>query len=60
MPRFVAPAVPIDRRPPVIELRERLGDWEGDRATRSCTDTVPVAVSGGGGGLGQAASSDPG
>ncbi|MGX1480859.1 UNVERIFIED_CONTAM: IS30 family transposase [Streptomyces canus] len=30
MPRFVAPAVLIDRRPPVIELRERLGDWEGD------------------------------
>jgi len=26
MPRFVAPAVLIDRRPPVIELRERLGD----------------------------------
>ncbi|MET8291796.1 hypothetical protein ABZV80_42600, partial [Streptomyces sp. NPDC005132] len=38
MPRFVAPAVLIDRRPPVIELRERLGDWEGDRATRSCTN----------------------
>ncbi|MFF4020693.1 IS30 family transposase [Streptomyces sp. NPDC001843] len=30
MPRFVAPAVLIDHRPPVIELRERLGDWEGD------------------------------
>ncbi|MFD5513697.1 IS30 family transposase [Streptomyces sp. NPDC127051] len=30
MPRFVAPAVLIDRRPPVTELRERLGDWEGD------------------------------
>ncbi|WP_445195112.1 IS30 family transposase [Streptomyces odontomachi] len=30
MPRFVAPAALIDRRPPVIELRERLGDWEGD------------------------------
>ncbi|WP_327686527.1 IS30 family transposase [Streptomyces sp. NBC_00467] len=30
MPRFVAPAVLTDRRPPVIELRERLGDWEGD------------------------------
>ncbi|WP_392757295.1 IS30 family transposase [Streptomyces sp. LN590] len=28
--RFVAPAVLIDRRPPVVELRTRLGDWEGD------------------------------
>ncbi|OEJ62623.1 hypothetical protein BGM19_36235 [Streptomyces agglomeratus] len=38
MPRFVAPAVLIDRRPSIVELRERLGDWEGDRATRSCTN----------------------
>ncbi|MFF2469520.1 IS30 family transposase [Streptomyces mirabilis] len=30
MPRFVAPAVLIDHRPPIVELRERLGDWEGD------------------------------
>ncbi|MFE9500708.1 IS30 family transposase [Streptomyces collinus] len=30
MPRFVAPTVLIDRRPPIIELRERLGDWEDD------------------------------
>ncbi|WP_435840402.1 IS30 family transposase [Streptomyces chartreusis] len=30
MPRFVAPAALIDSRPPVIELRERLGDSEGD------------------------------
>jgi IS30 family transposase len=30
MPRFVAPALLIDCRPPIIELRERLGDWEGD------------------------------
>ncbi|MFC7986603.1 IS30 family transposase [Streptomyces sp. NPDC057336] len=30
MPRFVAPAVLIDRRPSIIELRERLGNWEGD------------------------------
>ncbi|MFD8726168.1 IS30 family transposase, partial [Streptomyces sp. NPDC059629] len=30
MPRFVAPAVLIDHRPSVVELRERLGDWEGD------------------------------
>ncbi|MFI9825899.1 IS30 family transposase [Streptomyces sp. NPDC052013] len=30
MPRFVAPAVLIDSRPPIIELRERVGDWEGD------------------------------
>ncbi|MFJ1954648.1 IS30 family transposase [Streptomyces microflavus] len=28
--RFVAPAVLIDRRPPIVELRTRLGDWEGD------------------------------
>ncbi|MEU1600090.1 IS30 family transposase [Streptomyces sp. NPDC005708] len=30
MPRFVAPALLIDCRPPIIELRERLGDWEDD------------------------------
>ncbi len=30
MPRFVAPAVLIDSRPPIIELRERVGYWEGD------------------------------
>ena len=30
MPRFVAPAVLIDHRPPIIELRERPGGWEGD------------------------------
>jgi IS30 family transposase len=30
MPRFVAPAALIDRRPSVIELRERVGDREGD------------------------------
>lgn len=28
--RFVAPTVLIDRRPPIVELRTRLGDWEGD------------------------------
>ncbi|WP_331773377.1 IS30 family transposase (plasmid) [Embleya sp. NBC_00888] len=28
--RFAAPAVLIDRRPQVVELRSRLGDWEGD------------------------------
>jgi IS30 family transposase len=32
-PRFVAPAVLIDRRPPVVETRGRLGDWEGDLIT---------------------------
>jgi IS30 family transposase len=32
-PRFVAPAVLIDRRPPVVETRSRLGDWEGDLIT---------------------------
>ncbi|MDX3771177.1 MULTISPECIES: hypothetical protein [unclassified Streptomyces] len=29
VPRFVAPAVLIDRRPSIIELRERLDDWGG-------------------------------
>ncbi|MGW6909686.1 IS30 family transposase [Streptomyces sp. NPDC054940] len=29
-PRFVAPAALIDSKPPIIELRERLSDWEGD------------------------------
>lgn len=28
--RFIAPASSIDARPPVIELRTRIGDWEGD------------------------------
>ncbi|MFD3536990.1 IS30 family transposase [Streptomyces sp. NPDC058664] len=28
--KFVAPAVLIDRRPTVVELRTQLGDWEGD------------------------------
>lgn len=27
-PRFVAPGRLIDQRPPVVELRSRLGDWE--------------------------------
>ncbi|MEV0186622.1 IS30 family transposase [Streptomyces sp. NPDC050625] len=30
MPRFVAPALLIDQRPAEVELRQRLGDWEGD------------------------------
>ncbi|MFF2255129.1 IS30 family transposase [Streptomyces sp. NPDC058142] len=29
-PRFVAPATVIDQRPVAVELRQRLGDWEGD------------------------------
>jgi len=29
-PRFVAPAVLIHRRPPIVETRTRIGDWEGD------------------------------
>ena len=29
-PRFVAPAVLIHRRPPIVEMRTRIGDWEGD------------------------------
>jgi IS30 family transposase len=28
--RFVEPAVLLDARPPVVELRNRIGDWEGD------------------------------
>ncbi|GAA2619836.1 hypothetical protein GCM10010411_64470 [Actinomadura fulvescens] len=28
--RFIAPASPIDARPPIVELRTRIGDWEGD------------------------------
>ncbi|MCX5446427.1 IS30 family transposase [Streptomyces nigrescens] len=37
-PQFAVPATLIDHRPAVVELRERAGDWEGDRATRSCTN----------------------
>ena len=29
-PRFVAPAVLIHHRPPIVEIRTRFGDWEGD------------------------------
>src|SRR5262249_31980703 len=28
--RFIAPALLIDRRPPIVEQRRRIGDWEGD------------------------------
>ena len=30
MPRFKAPALLIDQRPPIVEDRSRVGDWEGD------------------------------
>jgi len=29
-PRFIAPALLIHRRPPIVETRTRIGDWEGD------------------------------
>src|SRR6201997_1313227 len=29
-PRYVAPALLIHRRPPIVETRTRIGDWEGD------------------------------
>jgi IS30 family transposase len=29
-PRYIAPALLIHRRPPVVETRTRIGDWEGD------------------------------
>ncbi|MFH8387996.1 IS30 family transposase [Kitasatospora sp. NPDC018058] len=32
-PRFAVPATLIDERPAVVELRERVGDWEGDLIT---------------------------
>jgi transposase, IS30 family len=32
-PRFVAPAMLLDRRPAVVETRARVGDWEGDLIT---------------------------
>ena len=44
LPRFVAPGRLIDQRPPVVELRTRLGDWEGDlitgRHSRSAIGTL--------------------
>jgi IS30 family transposase len=42
--RFIEPAVLIDARPPVIELRSRVGDWEGDlivgRMSKSAIGTL--------------------
>ncbi len=42
--RFIAPARLIDHRPPVVELRSRVGDWEGDliigRLGRSAIGTL--------------------
>lgn len=32
-PRFIAPALLIDERPEAVDLRERVGDWEGDLIT---------------------------
>lgn len=32
-PRFIAPALLIDRRPPEVDQRSRVGDWEGDLIT---------------------------
>ena len=44
LPRFVAPGRLIDQRPPVVDLRTRLGDWEGDlitgRHSRSAIGTL--------------------
>lgn len=34
-PRFLAPTVLIDCRPPAVETRTRVGDWEGDLITGS-------------------------
>jgi IS30 family transposase len=31
--RFIDPAVLIDQRPPVVDERQRIGDWEGDLIT---------------------------
>jgi IS30 family transposase len=42
--RFIEPARLIDARPPVIELRSRIGDWEGDlivgRMSKSAIGTL--------------------
>ncbi|WP_263992166.1 IS30 family transposase [Mycobacterium shinjukuense] len=42
--RYVIPAKPIDQRPPIVELRQRIGDGEGDtivgRHTRSAIGTI--------------------
>ncbi len=43
-PRYVAPGDLIDQRPTVVELRTRVGDWEGDliigRSSRSAIGTL--------------------
>ncbi|WP_201776266.1 IS30 family transposase [Streptacidiphilus melanogenes] len=43
-PRFQTPATPIHDRPVVVELRERVGDWEGDlvvgRGNKSAVATL--------------------
>lgn len=42
--RFISPAVLIDARPPEVELRIRIGDWEGDlivgRMSKSAIGTL--------------------
>lgn len=42
--RFISPAVLIDARPAVVELRSRIGDWEGDlivgRMSKSAIGTL--------------------
>jgi len=49
-PRFVAPAVLIHRRPPIVETRTRIGDWEGDlivgKHSRSAIGTLLTGPAG--------------
>ncbi|MFG2745085.1 hypothetical protein ACGFY0_34120 [Streptomyces chartreusis] len=47
MPRLVAPAVLIDSRPPVTQLRERLGNWEGDLIVDVRSQSAVAILAGG-------------
>ena len=40
MPRFIAPAVLIHHRPPIVETRTRIGDWESQWCCQAALEGV--------------------